>query len=88
MKKINPGEAGIALGGLLGLWHAVWAVLVMIGMAKPLLDFILSLHFLSNPYQMMPFNLMTAVLLVIVTAILGYVMGYIFGLLWNSVAKK
>lgn len=88
MKKINPGEAGLALGGLLAVWHAVWAVLVMMGFAKPLLDFILSLHFLSNPYQMMSFNLMTAVTLVVVTGIMGYVIGLVFGVLWNSVAKK
>jgi len=88
MKKINPGEVGLALGGLLAVWHAVWALLVMLGFAKPLLDFILSLHFLSNPYQLMPFNLMTAVTLVVVTGVMGYIMGLVFGVLWNSVAKK
>lgn len=88
MKKINPNEAGLALGGVIGLWHAVWSALVFLGLAKPFMDFILSLHFLSLTYKVAAFNLTTAITLVVITAIIGYLMGFVFGILWNSVARK
>ncbi len=80
---IQPNKAGLALGALLGLWHLAWAILVAIGWAQPLINFIFWLHFIKPIYVIEPFNVGTAALLVAITAIIGYVMGFIFALLWN-----
>ena len=80
---IQPNKAGLALGALLGLWHLAWAILVAIGWAQPLINFIFWLHFIKPIYVIEPFNAGTAALLVAITAMIGYVMGFIFALLWN-----
>lgn len=85
--KLNPNKTGLALGGLLALWHALWAALVAIGLAQALLDFVYSIHFLSNPFVVGTFNLMTALTLVVVTAVIGYLLGWVFALIWNKLHK-
>ena len=86
--KLDPHKVGLALGSVLGLWHAIWSVLVAIGLAKPLLDFILSLHFLEFSYSLRAFSLTTAVFLVAVTSAIGYVVGWILAASWNRVSAK
>jgi hypothetical protein len=73
------------LGGLYGLWHLTWSLLVVVGLAKPFLDFILSLHFLQVTYAVAPFNALNALALIVVTSALGYVLGYVLAWLWNRV---
>ena len=83
MGSLNKNQVGLAVGGLLGLVHLVWALLVAVGLAQSLLDFIFGLHFLRNPYTVELFRFGTAILLVIVTAIVGYVFGWLFAMIWN-----
>lgn len=85
--KLNPHKTGLVLGATIGLFHLVWATLVLLGFAQTLLGFVLSLHFLSNPYQVMTFDLVTALLLVAVTTGVGYLVGKIFALVWNYIQK-
>jgi hypothetical protein len=80
---IQPNKAGLALGGLLGIIHLGWALLVAFGWAQPLINFVFWLHFIKPIYLIEPFNAGTAALLVAITALSGYVMGFIFALLWN-----
>ena len=82
-KIIQPNKAGLALGALMGIWHLGWALLVAIGWAQPLINFIFWLHFIKPIYVIEPFNAGTAALLVAITALSGYVTGFIFALLWN-----
>jgi hypothetical protein len=67
------------------LWHLTWSLLVLVGLAKPLLDFILSLHFLQVTYAVAPFNATKALGLLVVTAVLGYLLGCVLAWLWNRV---
>ncbi|MCL4365734.1 hypothetical protein M1437_00725 [Patescibacteria group bacterium] len=39
---------------------------------------------LNNPFRVSPFNLTTAILLVIITFAIGYAAGWIFAALWNK----
>jgi hypothetical protein len=84
-EKVNPHRVGMALGGLYGLWHLIWSLLVLVGLAKPFLDFILSLHFLRVTYAVGPFNALKALGLIVVTSALGYFLGYVLAWLWNRV---
>lgn len=88
MKALNNHYVGLALGAMLGLYHAVWSILVMLGLAEGLLDFIYGIHFLSNPFMVTEFNLTRAVILVVVTTVVGYVFGWVFAWIWNWLHGK
>ncbi len=85
--ELNPSKVALTLGVLLGGWHLVWSVLVALGLAPPLLDFIFSMHMLANPYQVTGFDVTKAGILVVITFMVGYVVGYIFANVWNKVHK-
>jgi hypothetical protein len=36
----NPNKVGLVIGVLIGGWHFVWSLLVLIGCAQPILDLI------------------------------------------------
>ncbi len=81
--KLNSHKIGLTLGGLFAILHAVWALMVLVNIAKPLMDWILGLHFMTVQYSIDPFGFGNAILLIIVTGIIGYVVGYVLGWLWN-----
>jgi hypothetical protein len=85
MQAVNAHKAGLVLGVLLGGWHLLWALLVAIGWAQPVIDFIFWIHFIKPIYVIGPFSAGVALLLVGVTAVLGYAFGHILGALWNRV---
>jgi hypothetical protein len=87
MSSINPNKAGLAVGALLGAWHLSWALLVALGLAQPLIDFIFWIHFIKPVYVIEPFELMRAALLVAVTAGIGYLIGLVFAVLWNRIHR-
>lgn len=83
MNQVNSNKLGLVLGGAFAILHAVWAVMVLFGLAKPFLDWIMNLHFLSFQYSVDPFNFLNALMLVVVTGVIGYIIGYVCGWLWN-----
>lgn len=85
--KLDANKVGLVLGLMVGGAHLLWAVLVAIGWGQPLLNFIFWLHLLSNPYQVAPFDITAATLLVIITFAVGYIVGWIFATLWNKIYK-
>jgi len=87
MQAVNPHKAGLVVGALLGGWHFLWALLVAIGWAQPVIDFIFWMHFIKPIYVIGPFRAGVALILVGVTAVLGYAFGYILGVLWNRVHR-
>ena len=81
---MNQKKVALVLGSFIGLIHLVWGVLIAVGFAQPLLNFILMMHSLNNPFTVAPFNLARSLGLVVVTFIVGYVVGYVFAALWNK----
>ena len=80
---IDRNQAGIALGLLFGVWHALWEIAVAVGAAGPLLDWLHGAHFVSNPYTLSKFSLGAALLGVIGAFASGFVIGWVFALFWN-----
>lgn len=87
MNKINSHKVGLVLGGFFALFHAVWALMVFMDVAKPFMDWIFGLHFMNFQYTISRFDFGNAFLLVIVAGVVGYVFGYVFGYIWNSVHR-
>ncbi|HZJ42994.1 MAG TPA: hypothetical protein VFD63_04440 [Pyrinomonadaceae bacterium] len=82
---ISRNKLGIVFGSLLGLWHLVWAVLVMTGVAQWLMDWVFRLHFIQPPYVVSAFKPIYAIGLIVITSSLGYIFGWIGGAIWNWV---
>ena len=79
---------GLALGILLSGMHAAWLILVYIGLAKPLMDWVLGLHMIQIPFSMMEFNSGRALGLLILTFLVGYVVGWILAALLKMAREK
>jgi len=80
---LDKNKVGLALGGFAAFMHLVWSVLVALGLAQPLVDFITYLHMVSNPYTISEFNLSLAIGLIVITGVVGYVFGWIFSYICN-----
>ncbi|MDO8499828.1 MAG: hypothetical protein Q7S66_04165 [bacterium] len=85
MNTINTHKTGLALGAFVGLVHLIWSLLVAVGLAQPLVDFIFRLHFIQPLYTIQPFQFWMALGLVVLTSIIGYVIGFVLGKIWNWV---
>lgn len=88
MGTLNVNKTGAAVGLLLGVWHAIWALLVALGVAQAVVDFVFWMHFMKLPIVVEPFAFGRAAILVAVTAALGYVLGACFALFWNWVHAR
>jgi len=88
MKKIHPHDVGLILGATVSVMHVVWSLVVFFGLANLYLDFIFSLHFLSNPFVVQPFDWGKAVMLWVITFVAGYLVGWVSGVIWNLLLKK
>lgn len=85
--RINPIKAGWVLGSLLGLWHLIWSALVALGWAQAVIDFVFWMHFIKPAYLVQPFDPAIALVLVTVTAAVGFISGVILALFWNWAHK-
>ncbi len=88
MNHINEKKVALTLATLMGGLHLVWSILVALHWAQPLLNFIFKVHMIKAVFLVDDFNLGLALLLIIVTAIIGYVVGYIFATIWNKLHSK
>jgi hypothetical protein len=83
MGSIRPHKVGLVLATLFGGIHFLWALLVASGWAQAYIDFIFHLHFIKLDLVIEPFNVGTALLLVSITAFIGYMLGWGFAMLWK-----
>jgi len=80
-------QTGLIAGLCLSSLHLSWIVLILLGWAQPLMDFIFKLHMLNSPFQVQPFSIGLAVSLVIITFVIGAFYGLVFVLIKNLMAK-
>lgn len=80
---VSPIRAGVVFGLFLAFFHAAWASLVAAGLAQKFMDFVFWAHFIAPPYQIQPFELMRAAILVGLTFLAGLTLGAVGGVFWN-----
>ena len=80
---LNRNKAGLIAGTFIALLHAGWSILVALGFAQGLINFISNLHFMSQNVVIQPFMLGNAVMLVAVTFVVGYLAGCLFATVVN-----
>lgn len=85
---MNKNALGLTLGFFAAIIHAVWVILVGVGIGQNIINLIFPLHFLNVVYQVTTFNVTTAILLVVMAFIGGFVMGWIFAALWNEMSRR
>lgn len=85
--SLGVNRAGLVLGVLLGGVHLLWALLVAVGAAQPLMDFIFWLHFIRPVYVVEGFGILRAGALVLLTGTIGYAMGTAYAVLWNHLHR-
>ena len=87
MRQLHPTKAAISVGAVFGVWHLMWITLVAAGVAKPVMDFVLRLHFIEFDYTLAPFAASTAATLVGLTFAIGALLGLVFALVWNWLSR-
>lgn len=85
--KLDANKVGLVFGLFVAGLHLLWLIIVVIGWGQMLLNFAYWLHMFNNPFQVAPFDFTAAVLLLIITFIVGYVIGWVFSALWNRMHK-
>jgi hypothetical protein len=80
-------KTGVVLGIVFGAWHLCWSILVALRWAQPVIDFVFWMHFIKPIYVIEPFDVVRAVILLIVTSGIGFVFGSLFALIWNGFLK-
>jgi hypothetical protein len=83
----NPNKVGLVIGALIGGWHLVWSILVLLGGAQPIIDFIFWAHMIQPIYVIKPFNLLAAITLIVITAVTGYIFGFVGTVIWNRLHR-
>ena len=84
---ISPNKVGLVIGALIGGWHLVWSLLVLLGWAQRIIDFIFWAHMIQPVYVVKSFNLLAAITLIVVTAVTGYIFGFIGMVIWNRLHR-
>ncbi|MEK7140156.1 MAG: hypothetical protein AAB815_00045 [Patescibacteria group bacterium] len=85
--KIDKNKTGLTFGLLISSLHLFWSVLVFLGVAQALLNFILDIHMIGVSVSVMPFNLVKALGLIVVTFVVGYIFGWLMAFFWNKCFK-
>ena len=85
--QTNPNKLGLVFGALLAIWHLFWVLLVLLGWAQPLIDFVFWAHMIQPVYVIKPFDPRAAAILIGITFFIGYLFGFFAALLWNKLHR-
>jgi hypothetical protein len=84
---MNKNKVGLAVGLVLGGFHLFWALLIAVGLAQPLIDFIFNLHMIEPVIFVSDFSIWLTICLVVFTTLIGYIVGYTYACVWNYLHK-
>jgi hypothetical protein len=73
---------------LLSSLHFAWLVLVYMGIAQMVMDFIFKIHMLNSPLQVQPFEWSHAFLLIAITFSVGALYGWLYSVIQKLVNQR
>ncbi|MFA6999784.1 MAG: hypothetical protein WC241_01575 [Candidatus Paceibacterota bacterium] len=85
--QISKNKTGLTFGFLISFMHLIWSLLVALGLAQMLVNFVLNMHMIGLPVFIMPFSFIKALVLIIITFIIGYIFGWLMAYFWNKCFK-
>ena len=90
MNKLSSRRVGLAVGLTAAGVHALWAFLmaVMPEQVGRFLAWDMQVHFVSMPFQILPFALGTAVELVLLAFVVGFGIGALFACAYNWATNR
>lgn len=86
--SIDTCKTSLTFAVLLGGFHLVWSVLVALGWAQAILDFVFWAHMITPPFTIEAFNMTAALTLIILTSVIGAVFGYLLAVVWNRMHRS
>ena len=80
----------MAVGALLALIHAVWSLAVALipGPLYSFISWVFTLHHLDLTFNILAFNLVNAIILVVLTFVIGYIIGWLFAAIYVCCGKS
>lgn len=88
MALLSVKQTAWSLGIVFAVLHALWGVVVAAGYAQQLIELRMGQHFLSVSTSVLPFNVVTAIISVVVAFVCGAVLGWLFATVWNWTGKN
>ncbi len=88
MNTLNANKTALTVGFFVGGLHILWSLVILIGFAQPMYDFILWAHMIHLAIVIGPFDIVAAVVLAVMTFVIGYVLGWAFAYLWNRLHQS
>jgi hypothetical protein len=82
--KANPVKIGLTVGVLVCVWHILWSLLVLLGWAQPILNFVFWAHMIEPIYVVQGFDPVAAGTLIGITFGSGFLFGWVGALIWNA----
>jgi hypothetical protein len=87
---MNKNKVGLVVGCFIGAVHFIWALAIwtLPAQMQSFLDWIFKLHGLSPVWTITSMNIVTLILLVLVTFIAGYLAGLVFAWFHDVIHKE
>lgn len=85
---VNKNRVGLFFGTIYGLCHLLWVLLLTLGLAQPMMDWLISMHFLNVTYTLNEVMAGKAILGIVMALVWGYIDGFILAALWNWIVGE
>lgn len=84
---LNKNAVAVTVGVFLAIVHAAWALMVWMGLAQKIVNWVTTVHMVQMRVVVNSFDVGLAVKLLILTFVGGYVFGWVFAWTWNRFRK-
>lgn len=83
--KVSESKAGMVLGVFAVIVQSFWALIVYLGIAQPLFNWGITLHFLNLTIPVAAFSSVITLMSLIFHFVAGYLFGWFLAYLWNRI---
>ena len=86
--KSKGHKIAIAVGLFFASLHALWALVVALGVGQTFMNWVFPLHFIDSLYTILQFNFISALMLVVMAFVGGYAVTWLFLWFWKLMKIK